>query len=57
MVLCERAASASERVFGVRPEGVAGVKLPVEGGSSSDSPMVVLCMGMRGNVGKVLLGK
>ena len=41
MVLCESAASASERVFGVRPEGVVGVKLPVDGGSSSESPMVV----------------
>ena len=27
-----RAASASERVFGVRPDGVVGVNVPVDGG-------------------------
>lgn len=31
-----RAASASERVFGVRPEGVPGVKVPVDGGRRRD---------------------
>ena len=42
------AASASERVFGVRPEGVVGVKVPVDGGRREGrglaSPIVlVLC--------------
>jgi hypothetical protein len=32
MLLRQRAASASERVFGVRPEGVAGAKSPLVGG-------------------------
>lgn len=31
-VLSVSAASASERVFGVRPEGVVGVNVPVLGG-------------------------
>ena len=57
MVLCESAASASERVFGVRPEGVVGVKLPVDGGSSSESPMVVYVWECGVTFSKFLLGK
>lgn len=45
VVLYVNAASASERVFGVRPDGVPGVNVPLEGGRSvaeSASPMMIM---------------